>query len=262
MNLALWPVVLREDLVRAFRPGEPAEREGPFRTLREHDWATRGVPIHTRSGGRASGRVVLYSILNVEAAICARCGASETATALTKAAEQLEKSEAFLQLKALLSECPSTAVSSFAEGALAPVARPDALMSVLRTLARDTEGIRHQRRFVKHASRFQVGRISSVEAQYVVIEGEGKLTVVVPRLLARAAHREQVGECLGVINSQVDDRELIVRAVPGIDLNPRTERYSPFKRVEGFERVSAADAAYLRGRPIPPKITIPIIIEQ
>ena len=126
-----------------------------------------------------------------------------------------------------------------------------------------TEAVRLQRRFTKHASRFDVGRISNVTDGYVVVTGEGRSSFAVPRHLARAAHREQLGDCLGVINGQADNRELIVRAVPGIDLSrDQAAAYSPFTRVKGFERVSAADAAYLRGSPVPFTISIPVVIER
>src|SRR5262245_22193855 len=98
MEIALWPVVLRADLVRAFRPGEPPAREGPFRTLRQRHWATSGVPIHGRQGGHAAGRVVLFSILNVEAAISARCGDEKMAVGLARAAERMEQSKSFARL--------------------------------------------------------------------------------------------------------------------------------------------------------------------
>jgi hypothetical protein len=261
MVFALWPIALRSDLVRAFRPGEPAMREGPFRTLRQHGWATAGVPLHMRHGGRAAGQLVVFSILNIEAAICARCGEATTASLFAQAAARIEASRAFVRLQEFLSHCPASTVASLVEGALVPEASD--LAPILRALALQTATTRLQRRFTKRALAFHVGRISSSTEGYVVVTNEGGLSVAVPRVLARAAHRERIGECLGVINSHVDERELIVRAMPGIDVSQEhDEPYSPFARVDGFERISVSDEAYLRGRPAPLTIQIPVAIDQ
>lgn len=259
MDFALWPLVLRSDLVRAFRPGESAGREAPFRTLRDHNWATAGVAVHTRQAGRAAGRVVVFSVLNVDAAICARCGDAATAAEMAKAAARLEQSPMFVRLLARLAEHSPADVSLIAEGELA-AAGP--FVDVIRQLAMRTAAVRRQRRFAEFMSSYHVGRISSVAEEYVIVDGGGKQSFV-PRSLARSVFRERVGECLAVMKSPVDDREMIVRAVPGIELEPKNVSYSPFARPEGgFQSVSASDLAYLRGVPRPLAITIPITVER
>lgn len=261
MEFGLWPVALRTDLVRAFRPGESSTREAPFRTLREHDWATAGVSVHLHDGRHAAGKLVLFSILNVEAAISARSGDAEMAVELARAAERLEKSRWFKLVQSLLADLPATDVVAFVEGAAVPGSAK--LSTTLRMLALQTERVRHQKRFARRRISFHVGQISRVEGEYVVITSETESSVAVPRGLARAAHRERIGECLAVINSQPDERELIVRAVPGIDLrSPVVEGFSPFARSPGFEPVSRADVAYLRGRPAPLTIRFPVTIES
>jgi hypothetical protein len=80
--------------------------------------------------------------------------------------------------------------------------------------------------------------------------------------LAERVPELQPTQCLAIINSQLDARELIVQAVPGIDLTSEAKvPYSPFGRTKGFERISAADAAYLRGTPQPLAIRVPVTIE-
>jgi hypothetical protein len=260
VEIALWPVALRADLVRAFRPGEPSSREGPFRTLRQHNWATPGVPVRLRHGGRAAGRVMLYSMLNVDAAVCARCGDVATAVKLAKAAGRLEHGGSFIRLQKLLADLPPATVSSIAGGTLAEGLAD--LTAVLRKLALQTEAARHGRP-VRPLHSFLIGRISQATGDYVVVTTDENHSFAVPRDLARAANRDRVGDCLGVISSPTDDRGLIVRAVPGIDLGPdEHERYSPFARPKGFERISAADAAYLRGTPTPPRVLVPVSIER
>jgi hypothetical protein len=259
MDFALWPLALRRDLVRAFRPGERAEREAPFRTLRGHNSATAGVEVRTRQGGHAAGRIVVFSALNVDAAIFARCGNEAMAVAMARAAARLEESPTFVRLQARLAELSPDVVSAIAEGELA-TAGP--LVDVIRQLAMRTAAVRRQRRFAKLASWYHVGRISSVAEAYVVVDGEGKQSFV-PRSLARSVFRERVGECLAVMNGPVGDREMIVRAVPGIELDPEKNSYSPFARpAGGFQRVSASDLAYLRGIPRPLQITVPITIDR
>jgi hypothetical protein len=261
MEFALWPIALRADLVGAFRPGEPGGREGPFRTLRQHGWATAGSPVRIRRGGRAAGQLVVFSILNVEAAISARRGKATTATLFAKAAARVEASNAFARLREILVKYPTSVASSVIEAALVP---EDAdLAAVVRALAVQTEAVRLQRRFAKHALDFHVGRITSAAEGYVVVTSEAGLSLAVPRALARAAHRERVGECLGVLASLVDHRELIVRAVPGIAVGPeRDDSYSPFTRARRFEHITTADAQYLRGKPAPLTIQIPVAIER
>lgn len=39
------------------------------------------------------------------------------------------------------------------------------------------------------------------------------------------------------------------------------KKYSPYDRVP-YEKISEEDAKYLRGKPVPPKITIPVVIER
>src|SRR4051812_46976101 len=73
MDLVPWPIVGRDEVVKAFRPGMPAT-EAPFRTLRAHGWASSGMSVVTRRGNRASGRWTIFSTLNIEAARYARHG--------------------------------------------------------------------------------------------------------------------------------------------------------------------------------------------
>ncbi|MEZ4223546.1 MAG: hypothetical protein R3B13_21540 [Polyangiaceae bacterium] len=261
MKVALWPIALRSDLVQAFRPGEPAEREGPFRTLRKHGWATRGVSLHIRQGGRASGQWVVFSALNLGAAICARNGDAQTALAFAAAAQRIEESIAFARLVKIFAQLPASTVSQIVEAARLP--EVDELTSVVRALAARTERVRLQRRFAGQRFDVHLGRISSAAEGYVVVTSESGLSVAIPQILARGAHRERVGECLAVIKSQIHARELIVRAVPGVALDPELDKpYSPFDRVPGFEPINRADADYLRGQPVPLTIQVPVSIEQ
>ena len=139
---------------------------------------------------------------------------------------------------------------------------PPELTSALRTLAARTETIRRRYRVHESVLSFHIGRISRVAEQYVVVTNERGASLAVPRGLARAAHRERLGECLGIVNTPVGDREMIVRAVPGLELHRAGgESYSPFARPGGVERISEAEAAYLRGIPVPLTVRIPVAIE-
>ena len=112
MGIDQWPVVGRTQIIQAFRPGEPASKEAPFRTLRSHGWATAGMSVVTRSEHRASGRFIIFSVLNVDAARLAREGDERSAKVLAKAAARVEASAAFGRLRKLLSGRPAADVSA------------------------------------------------------------------------------------------------------------------------------------------------------
>ena len=54
-----WPLASRDRIVHAFRPGGDSTAEGPFRTLRRHQWASAGVRVLYRVAAQlaACGKV-------------------------------------------------------------------------------------------------------------------------------------------------------------------------------------------------------------
>src|SRR5262245_56832491 len=134
MTIAAWPVVDRQRVVHAYRPGEPSTAEGPFRTLRGHAWASPGVRVTRRAGGRLVGQMTGCSSLNVESARLARHGKGEAAERVARVAAQLEAGPEFVLLQRILSELPGRDAERVIEGEL-PNDAPSALADALKTIA-------------------------------------------------------------------------------------------------------------------------------
>jgi hypothetical protein len=262
MKIARWPIVSRAQLVQTFRPGEAAEREAPFRTMRRHRWATVGVRVVTREANRASGRFTIFSALNVEAARCAREGHSRAAVAMARAALQIEKGKAFARLRALLSGKPLRDVKAAVDGAVAERSWPE-LHDTLRTVARETCAACHRHACPVAPAETTAGVLVEGATDHLVLRGLTGRRTYVPRWLARSAHREQVGDMLALVTDRLDDAQMVVRAVPAIDLDarPRTA-FTPFGREAPVRDLTAADARVLAGAPAPLQILVPVTIER
>jgi hypothetical protein len=261
MEIDQWPIVGRRQLVQAFRPGESASREAPFRTLRSHGWATGGISVVTRSDHRASGRFTIFSVLNVDAARLAREGEAAAAAALAKAAARLEEGAAFLRLGKLLRGRRAADVSAAVEGEV-PEDRWPELHGALRIVARETKADRARQPSTTRSAEVVTGKISESNPDFLVLLAASGLRTAVPRWLAHSAHREKVGDCLALVSDRLDDRQMVVNAVPGIDVSARApERgFSPFGRAAPVGRLTRADARLLSRAPAPLRILIPVSI--
>lgn len=105
-TIAAWPVVVRDRIVHAFKPGAPPSAEAPFRTLRRHKWVSQGVRVTLFADRGLAGQLTLFSSLNVMAARLARRGDSPAAERAARAAADLESGPEFAVLRSLLSELP------------------------------------------------------------------------------------------------------------------------------------------------------------
>ena len=72
--IAAWPVVVRDRIVHAFKPGTSPAGEAPFRTLRRHEWVSQGVRVTLFADHGLAGQMTFFSSLNVVAARLARRG--------------------------------------------------------------------------------------------------------------------------------------------------------------------------------------------
>lgn len=265
MDVEQWPIVDRSALVRAFKPGDVASNEGPFRTLRSHAWATAGVRVMTRSEGRghATGRTTIFSALNVDAARYALHGDSQKAKKLARAAALIEASAEFVRLAAELAGNPARAVESVVEGESADPVRME-VRSLLHRLAQATRKLRRRSGLERDLWEVLAGAVSEAQAEYVVVTSSSGSRAAVPRDLARAAHREQIGDCLALISYDLGEQSRVIQAVPGIDLSRDSEKksFSPFRRDSPVSWISKADAEYLSGSPAPLKILVPVTIES
>lgn len=260
MEVHQWPIVGRTQLVQAFRPGEPAGKEAPFRTLRLHGWATAGVSIVTRSEHRATGRLSIFSVLNVDAARLARDGQQRLATSAAKAAASLEASDVFVQLGKLLAGKSSQDVSAAVAGEVADTGWPE-LLRLLRLLARRTKAARAR---LSGGQDVIAGTISETRSDYLVLTAASGLRTAVPRWLAQAAHREKVGDCLALVTDRLDDRHMVVNAVPGIDVSKgaAAATFSAFGRTAPVRQLTKADARLLSRPAAPLRVLVPVTIDS
>lgn len=231
--------------------------EGPFRTLRAHGWTTAGVSVVTRSERRASGRLTIFSVLNMDAARLAREGEHRGATTLAKAAAAIEASAEFLRLTKLLSGHMAEEVSAVVDGGAAEAQWPD-LHELLKHIARETNATRSRCGPRVKLSEVVTGTISE-EDGLLVLNAEGGGRTAVPRWLAESAHRGNVGDCLALVSEKLSDQQLVVNALPGIETG-RASRFSPFGRSAKVHSLTKADAKRLGGRPGPLRILVPVSI--
>src|ERR1700749_1331583 len=105
--IAAWPVVARDRIVHAFKPGKSAAAEAPFRTLRRHEWVSKGVRVTLFADGGLAGQFTFFSSLNVMAARRARPGNVPGAERVARAAADLEAGPEFAAFRRCLAELPN-----------------------------------------------------------------------------------------------------------------------------------------------------------
>ena len=263
MELTQWPLVARHQVVQVFRPGSPASKEAPFRTLRRHRWTTAGVSVVTREKERASGRFTIYSVLNVHAARCAREGDTKDASDFAAVAASLEGGAAFARLRSLLSGKPTADVSAIVDGDVREDRWPE-LSEALRLVARDTVEAQSRCRGRKKLPVLVVGRVSEAGRDLLVLEGESGIRTAVPRWLTRSVHRDHVGDYLALVTDRFDEHCMIVNARPAIALHrerPGT-RFSPFGRQAPVRGLTKGDVRVLSRSPAPLEVLVPVTIES
>ena len=139
--IAAWPVVVRDRIVQAFKPGGSPVAEAPFRTLRRHAWVSQGVRVTLFRDRGLAGQMTFFSSLNVMAARLARRGNALAAARVARAAGDLEAGPEFAVLRSLLSELPDSEAEQAVSG-LFPADGPAALTEALRAVASRTEQVR------------------------------------------------------------------------------------------------------------------------
>lgn len=263
--IAPWPVVARDRIVRAFKPGGSSVAEGPFRTLRRHQWVSSGVRVTRRADRGFTGQMTFFSSLNVEAARLAWNGKASAAVTMARAATDLELGPEFTHLSGLLSGLPSREAEQVVNGALPDDASAE-LAEAIRAIARRTEQVRASG--VAPSSLAEVvfaGHVAEVTGGYVVLTQEEGVTTMVPRWMASAAKRDRVGDVLWLVADKLDNASAVVQVVPAIELEgaPHGREFSPFGRGDARTlEITAADARLLAGTPQPLRILIPVTISE
>jgi hypothetical protein len=263
--IAAWPVVVRDRIVHAFKPGGSPAAEAPFRTLRRHAWVSQGVRITRFADRGLAGQITFFSSLNVVAARLARRGNAPAAERVARAAAELEAGPEFAALRSLLSELPDREAEQVVDG-LFPENGPAALAEALRAVASRTEQVRANDIILSSPAEVVfAGRIAEVSDQFVLLvqSKEGTATMV-PLWMAGAARRDRVGDFLALVADKLDGASAVVEAVPAIDIDdaPRADGFSPFGRGDARTRsITANDVALLAGEPHSLRVLVPVTID-
>jgi hypothetical protein len=261
--VAAWPVVIRDRIVHAFKPGGSAASEAPFRTLRRHEWVSQGVRVTRFADRGLAGQMTFFSSLNVVAARLARRGNAPAAARVARAAADLEAGPEFTVLRSLLSKLPDYEVEQVV-GGLFPEDGPVALAAALRAVASRTEQVRANDTLLSSPAEVVfAGRITQVTSEFVLLvqftgvphrdlspenillpdteafrlvdaataptgadqvkEAPAAPATMVPLWMAGAARRDQVGDFLVLVADKLDGASAVVEAVPAIDIDDAPE---------------------------------------
>ncbi len=258
MSIEVWPVALRAQLVRAFRPGEPSDKEAPFRTLRKHGWTSPGMSVVCRERKRAAGRLTVFSTLNVDAARLAREGRPKEALTFAKAAARIEQGKSFLALKEWLSGSTAAEAATAIQGTSSTPA--PGLLQVLRLIAAETLSARRHCAVEDPNLQTVAGRICETLATAVVLE-TGNHRTYVPRGLAESANRTKVGDLLALVTERLDASYVFVFVLPAIAVEKvEGATASPFGRSSSVLSLTAEDVRLLRRDPAPLEVLIPVTV--
>jgi hypothetical protein len=267
-QIALWPVVGRSRIVHAFKPGGSPEAEAPFRTLRRHEWASSGLRVSRHGDHGLAGQMTVFSCLNVDSARLARRGNAPAAVRVARAAAHLESGPEFAALQRALSDLPGLEAEKVVNGNL-PEGAPPALAEALRAVAGRTERVRADDSALSSPLEAAfAGQITEIHEGFVLLAQANGPATMVPRWMASAARRDQIGDCFVLVTDKLDESSAVVQAMPAIDVEigpeqePAGSRFSPFGRASSRVRtITEQDARLLSGEPEALQIHVPVLID-
>jgi hypothetical protein len=197
------------------------------------------------------------------AARLARRGNAPAAERVARAAADLESGPEFAVLRRLLSVLPDREAEQVVGGVL-PEDAPAALAEALRAVASRTEQVRADDILLSSPAEVVfAGRIAEVTEGYVLLAQAKGPTTMVPRWMAGAARRDQIGALLALVADKLDGASAVVEAVPAIEVEeaPETADFSPFGRGDERTRsITADDTRLLTGHPQPLRIIVPVTV--
>jgi hypothetical protein len=207
--------------------------------------------------------MTVFSSLNVDSARLARHGNADAAARVARAAAELETGPEFARLQRILSDLSGHDAQRVVDGVL-PEDAPDGLAEALKAVARRTEQWRAGELILTRLAEVIAGRIAEVHEGYVVLGRMSGPAAVVPRWMAVAAQRDEVGLLLALVMDKLDTGRAVVEAVPAIDIDSDTGAgaFSPFGRGDlRVGRLTKADERLLAGEPQPLQILVPVLID-
>ncbi len=263
--IAAWPVVTRDRIVHAFKPGGSAAAEAPFRTLRRHNWVSKGVRVTLLADRGLAGQLTVFSSLNVMAARLARRGNAPDAERAARAAADLEAGPEFAVLRRCLTSLPDQEAEQVVSGQLLE-GTPTALTDALLAIAGRTEQVRADDIVLSSpAEVIFAGHIAEVSDGYVLVAQEEGPATMVPRWMASATRRDRPGALLALVADRLDGASAVVEAVPAIEIGDphAADEFSPFGRGDARTRkITAADARLLAREPKSLRILVPVTLDE
>jgi hypothetical protein len=219
------------------------------------------VSVVTRQNDRASGRVSVFSVLNLDAARCARGGDTKSASAFAEGAATVESSKDFVRFCEMLSGSPAAVICSTLEGQI-PEAQRAELEVLLRAITLKTRQVRAKQSTPAPRGVF-LGKISEQWPDFLVLRSGDGVRTMVPRPLAHSVHREEIDDCMALVTDQIDDHQMVINAVPAIDVpGPGETAFTAFGRGAPVHAVTESDAQLLSRRPRKLKILVPVAIDR
>jgi hypothetical protein len=259
--IAAWPVVARDRIVHAFKPGGSSTAEGPFRTLRRHEWVSSGARVSRRTDRALSGQLTVFSSLNVDAARLARQGHESAAALVARKAATLEAGLEFTQLSRLLSELPGLEAEQVVKGVIPDDSSPQ-LTDALREVAVCTEQLRtgdiHLSSILELVF---AGQIAEVTEGHVLLTRSDGAATMIPRWMADAVKRDRIGDLLALVADRLDGTSEVIEVVPAICIDYEPV-FRPYGRRDPRNRtITAKDARQITGEPQPLRILVPVLID-
>ncbi|MEX2554970.1 MAG: hypothetical protein WEB06_05005 [Actinomycetota bacterium] len=212
-----FPLVDRDEIVRAFRPGT-TPKERTFRTLRKRGLISRGFRIQVRRRNRLAGQVWVYSALNLDAAVLARHGDDEEAVRVATEAEKQEaRWETRLADVAVALELPLETLQAFKD-------LRNQLVHELLPLAQEIERVRDTFKPLKDLIDEQFGIVKTLSESWASLEilSSAHQIVEVKRLLTEASSIA-IGD-FALLRSELFQGQSLLELVPAVwDPNARRD---------------------------------------
>lgn len=219
-RIVAWPVVRRDQIVSAFKPGGDPSAEGPFRTLRRHGWASAGMRVSRHADRGIAGQLTVFSNLNVDSARLARRGERVAAERVARAAAELESGPEFAQLRGILAGLSRQEAERVVDGAL-PQGESAGLAEALRAVALRTDSVLGDELGIRSPAEIAfAGQIARVHQGYAVLVQAGGPDAVVPRWMLDVVHEGAAGAHLVLVADQLGHGSTVLNAVPGINIEP------------------------------------------
>ena len=236
--------------------------EGPFRTLRRHEWVSSGTRVSRRTDSGLNGQLTVFSSLNVDAARLARRRHESAAFLVARTAATLEAGSEFAQLSRLLSELPGRDAEQVVKGMLPDEPSPE-LTEALRKVAVCTEQSRTgDIHLSSMAELVFAGQIAEVTKWHVVLTRSNGAATMIPRWMADAVKRDRVGEFLALVADRLDGTSSVIEVVPAIDIEYEPA-FTPYGRRDTRARtITSQDARQIAGQPQQLRVLVPVLIDE